>query len=115
MSSTPIEKMWGGALKQQVIDSGATLVVRPDSGNPPDVVEKCARLLDATFGSTINGKGYKVLNHVRLIQGDGVNPDSIREILERLKHRPGSRPTTSRSAWAARCCRSWIATRRSSR
>jgi nicotinamide phosphoribosyltransferase len=80
-----IEHLWGSRLKQAVIDSGATLVVRPDSGNPPDVVEKCAVLLDRSFGSTVNGKGYKVLNHVRLIQGDGVNPDSIKQILERLK------------------------------
>jgi nicotinamide phosphoribosyltransferase len=80
-----IEHLWGGRLKQQVIDSGATLVVRPDSGNPPDVVEKCAVLLDRAYGSTTNGKGFKVLNHVRLIQGDGVNPGSIKETLERLK------------------------------
>ena len=80
-----IEHLWGSRLKQEVIDSGATLVVRPDSGNPPDVVEKCAQLLDRAFGSTLNSKGYKVLNHVRLIQGDGVNPVSIKEILERLK------------------------------
>lgn len=81
-----IEHLWGGRLKQQVIDSGATLVVRPDSGNPPDVVEKCAVLLDRAYGSTSNRKGYKVLNHVRLIQGDGVNHGSIQEILERLMH-----------------------------
>jgi nicotinamide phosphoribosyltransferase len=80
-----IEHLWGERLKQQVIDSGATLVVRPDSGNPPDVVEKCAVLLDRAYGSTTNGKGFKVLNHVRLIQGDGVNPASIKETLERLK------------------------------
>jgi nicotinamide phosphoribosyltransferase len=80
-----IEKLWGGALKDEVIASGATLVVRPDSGNPPDVVERCAMLLDQAFGSRVNRKGYKVLNHVRLIQGDGVNPTSIREILARLK------------------------------
>lgn len=80
-----IEHLWGSRLKQRVIDSGATLVVRPDSGNPPDVVEKCAILLDRAFGSDINGKGFKVLKHVRLIQGDGVNPSSIKEILERLK------------------------------
>ena len=80
-----IEHLWGSRLKQQVIDSGATLVVRPDSGNPPDVVEKCARLLDKAFGSELNSKGFKVLKHVRLIQGDGVNPASIKEILERLK------------------------------
>ena len=80
-----IEQFWGGSLKQQVIDSGATLVVRPDSGDPADVVEKCAMLLDKTFGSTVNSRGYKVLNHVRILQGDGVNPTSIGEILERVK------------------------------
>lgn len=80
-----IEKLWGGSLKREVIASGATLVVRPDSGNPPDVVERCAVLLDRAFGSVVNRKGFKVLNHVRLIQGDGINPTSIREILERLK------------------------------
>lgn len=80
-----VEFLWGSRLKQQVIDSGATLVVRPDSGNPPDVVERCAVLLDRAYGSTLNSKGFKVLNHVRIIQGDGVNADSIREILERLK------------------------------
>ena len=80
-----IEHLWGGRLKQRVIDSGATLVVRPDSGNPPDVVEKCAVLLDRAYGSDMNSKGYKVLRNVRLIQGDGVNPTSIKEILERLK------------------------------
>lgn len=80
-----IEHLWGERLKQAVIDSGATLVVRPDSGNPPDVVEKCAVLLDRAYGSDVNSKGYKVLKHVRLIQGDGVNPTSIGEILERMK------------------------------
>ena len=80
-----IEHLWGSRLKQEVIDSGATLVIRPDSGNPADVVEKCAVLLDRAYGSALNGKGFKVLNHVRLIQGDGVNPTSIGEILERLK------------------------------
>jgi len=80
-----IEHLWGGRLKQQVIESGATLVVRPDSGNPPDVVEKCAVLLERAYGTTTNRKGFKVLNHVRLIQGDGVNETSIQEILERLK------------------------------
>ena len=32
----------------------------------------------------INGKGYRVLNHVRVIQGDGINPDTIRAILQRI-------------------------------
>jgi len=38
-------------------------------------------LLDEKFGSTVNSKGYKVLNNVRVIQGDGINEHSIQEIL----------------------------------
>ena len=76
-----IEKMWGGALRQKVIDSGATLVVRPDSGNPSKVVLACIKMLDAKFGTTVNNKGFKVLKNVRVIQGDGINIDSISQIL----------------------------------
>jgi nicotinamide phosphoribosyltransferase len=76
-----INRFWGEELRQQVIDSGATLVVRPDSGDPPAVVRMAVRALDAKFGHTVNTKGYKVLNHVRVIQGDGINEDSIKEIL----------------------------------
>jgi nicotinamide phosphoribosyltransferase len=79
-----VRDLWGGELRQAVIDSGATLVVRPDSGDPAAIVAETLRLLDQTFGSTVNGKGYKVLNHVRVIQGDGVNPASIAAILERI-------------------------------
>lgn len=79
-----VRDLWGGTLRQAVIDSGATLVVRPDSGDPVTIVAETLRLLDQTFGSTVNGKGYKVLNHVRVIQGDGVNPVSIAAILERI-------------------------------
>lgn len=79
-----IENIWGTELRQQVIDSGATLVIRPDSGNPVEVIKKCIRLLDAKFGHTINDNGYRVLKNVKLIQGDGVNPESIAEILETI-------------------------------
>jgi len=68
-------------LKEDVINSGATVVIRPDSGEPATVVSACLRLLDEHFGSTINDKGFKVLNNVRVIQGDGINHESINEIL----------------------------------
>ena len=79
-----IREHWGKTLKDEVIASGATLVVRPDSGDPVDVVHQCMMLLDEAFGHSVNGKGYKVLNHVRVIQGDGISPNTIRAILERL-------------------------------
>ncbi len=80
-----VEKIWGEQLKQEVIDSGATVVIRPDSGEPVEVVSKVAQLLGGKFGFDINSKGYKVLKNVRIIQGDGVNQNSIRQILQRLK------------------------------
>jgi len=80
-----VENIWGKALREEVINSEAIVVVRPDSGHPPTVVLKVVQLLDKSFGSKINVKGFKVLNNVRVIQGDGVNEDSIREILEALK------------------------------
>ncbi len=79
-----IVEHWGRTLRQEVIDSGATVVIRPDSGDPVGVVHQCLELLDEAFGHTVNGKGYKVLNHVRVIQGDGINPTSIRAILDRI-------------------------------
>lgn len=80
-----VEKIWGEQLRQEVIDSGATIVIRPDSGEPIEVVSKIAHLLADKFGVDINSKGYKVLKNVRVIQGDGVNEQSIHEILQRLK------------------------------
>jgi nicotinamide phosphoribosyltransferase len=77
-----ISNLWGTELKEEIIKSGATLVIRPDSGIPTEVVPKCLQLMEEKFGVTINSKGFKVLNYVRLIQGDGVNPTSIKQILD---------------------------------
>ena len=73
--------LWGEELRQQVIDSGATVVIRPDSGDPDVVCRKLVQILGDKFGYTTNDKGYKVLNNVRIIQGDGVNENTIRTIL----------------------------------
>jgi nicotinamide phosphoribosyltransferase len=78
-------KMWStGDLKQQVIDSGATVVIRPDSGDPVEVMPKMIQILSEGFGYTTNDKGYKVLNNVRMIWGDGINPLSIQSILRTM-------------------------------
>jgi nicotinamide phosphoribosyltransferase len=80
------EKLWGEVLKDEILGRNGTLVVRPDSGVPKDVVLKCVEILGDKIGFTINEKGYKVLNpKIRVIQGDGVNYESIGEILENLK------------------------------
>ena len=74
-------KLWGEELRQKVIDSGATVVIRPDSGDPEFVCRTLVQILHEKFGAVKNDKGFFVLNNVRLIQGDGVNEASIRNIL----------------------------------
>jgi len=74
-------KLWGEDLRQLVIDSGATVVIRPDSGDPVEVNRRLVEILGEKFGYTVNSKGFRVLNNVRLIQGDGVNELTIRSIL----------------------------------
>ena len=76
------ENIWGEELRQEVIDSGAVVVIRPDSGEPVEVVVNGLKILEQKFGSVRNDKGYRLLNNVRIIQGDGINPEMIVEILE---------------------------------
>jgi nicotinamide phosphoribosyltransferase len=81
-----VENLWGDELRDEVKNSGGTLVIRPDSGNPPEVVLKCLQILERKVGMEKNLRGYKVLpDYFRLIQGDGVNEDSIAEILSVMK------------------------------
>jgi nicotinamide phosphoribosyltransferase len=81
-----VENFWGDTLRDEVKESGATLVIRPDSGYPAHVVLMCLQALERKVGMTQNMRGYKVLpNYFRIIQGDGVNEESIREILSTMK------------------------------
>ncbi len=83
-----IDNLWGGELKAAVIAGGGTLVIRPDSGDPVQVVSTALEKLMAKFGFTVNGKGYKVLPAcVRVIQGDGVSLTSIEAILAEMQRR----------------------------
>jgi nicotinamide phosphoribosyltransferase len=76
-----VDELWGEALRAEVVASGATLVVRPDSGEPTEIVPRLLAHLGAKFGYDVNAKGYKVLRHVRAIQGDGVDVESLPRIL----------------------------------
>lgn len=72
----------GGALKDKIeARPNGFIVVRPDSGDPVEIVPHTLRMLDQKFGSTVNSKGFRVLNpKVRVIQGDGINMQSIQDI-----------------------------------
>jgi len=81
-----LENVWGGELRPQIEASGATLVVRPDSGEPASVVLQTLQTLERKVGAPRNGRGYKQLpKWLRVIQGDGIDHGSIAEILATLK------------------------------
>jgi nicotinamide phosphoribosyltransferase len=73
-----------GALKEEIEMTHATLIIRPDSGFPPDVALACLNILESYFGSTVNGKGYKVLNTVRMIYGDSIDCSMIDRVLYKI-------------------------------
>jgi len=80
------EEYWGEELKAEILNRKGTLVIRPDSGDPVMTLLKIFEILFNKFGYTVNEKGFKVLPpQVRVIQGDGVNYEAIKEIYLALK------------------------------
>ena len=86
------------ALKDIIMNRDGKLVVRPDSGDPIDIVtgtkvggktpeEKgLIECLWDTFGGTVNEQGYKVLDpHIGAIYGDSINLERATVISERLE------------------------------
>jgi len=50
-----------------------TVVIRPDSGDIPDIDIDVFHAIESVFGSEENAKGFRVLpDYVRMIQGDGI-------------------------------------------
>lgn len=80
-----VRENWCGTNKEAVLAMNARLVLRPDSGNPPEMALAVIEELAKGYGTTVNDKGFMVLNDkVRVIYGDGINEESINEILQTL-------------------------------
>ena len=87
-------------LKQEVLARDGKVVVRPDSGDPVDIIcgnpkgktieesKGVIELLWETFGGITNEKGYKELDsHIGAIYGDSITLDRATQICERLKEK----------------------------
>ena len=90
-------------LKEEILARDGKIVIRPDSGDPVDIIcgthnyedttlytkpeEKgVIQLLWDIFGGTVNKQGYKVLDpHIGAIYGDSITPERQKAIYERLK------------------------------
>ncbi|MFG6080391.1 nicotinate phosphoribosyltransferase [Paracoccus litorisediminis] len=83
-----IREYWGGALKEHILARDGVLVVRPDSGDPVEIVPDVIEALMARFGYTMTAQGYRLLNpKVRVIQGDGINAESLVAIMDAMMAR----------------------------
>lgn len=99
-----IDHIYGVELKEKILSRDGVFVIRPDSGDPIKVLcgtsdrhvsddidaireaKGILQLLWERFGGTVNEKGFRVLNDkVRVLQGDGINIDSLGDILVALE------------------------------
>lgn len=73
-------------IKNLILNRDGCTVIRPDSGDPVEVNSKLLNILWNGFGGEYNSKGFKVIcDKIRIIQGDGINFESTRDILEMMK------------------------------
>jgi len=87
-------------LKEEIMARNGKLVIRPDSGDPVDIIcgesnsnvattpqnKGVIQLLWDAFGGTVNEQGYKVLDsHIGAIYGDSITIDRAEEICKRLE------------------------------
>jgi nicotinamide phosphoribosyltransferase len=87
-------------LKEEILARDGKLVIRPDSGDPVDILcgsestlhtgspegKGVIELLWDVFGGTTNEQGYKVLDsHIGAIYGDSITIDRADEICRRLE------------------------------
>lgn len=78
-----VKDYWGETLKNDVLARNGVLVVRPDSGDPLEIVPDVIEALMAKFGYSLTKTGYRILpEKIRVIQGDGVNKESILQIMD---------------------------------
>jgi nicotinamide phosphoribosyltransferase len=78
-----------GEMKTKIeSDDYPIFVIRPDSGNPVEVIGAIINIMeDNSVKFTMNDKDYKVWNKYRIIWGDGINMESMKEILEYVTER----------------------------
>lgn len=80
------EMVCSDEIRPLIANSGGTLVVRPDSGKPSEVLPRMFELFEKHLPKgeiTINSKGKKVLPfYLRIIWGDGINRRSMKDLLQ---------------------------------
>lgn len=86
-----VMNVFGDEFKADIMEAsrnGGRVVIRPDSGDPVEVITKTLEILGEKFKDEIktNRKGYKVLPPgLRILQGDGIDMDTVGDILKAVQ------------------------------
>lgn len=73
--------------KDLIIQKNLKLVLRPDSGDPIDMIVKISEALERAVGVSRNKKSFKVFHdNFGIIYGDSMTPDMIHNVLYKLMH-----------------------------
>lgn len=79
------EFIYGEELRDLIMQRDGVLVIRPDSGDIIPTMLRILEILGRKFGTTVNSKGFRVLPpQVRVLQGDGMNINTIRDLCAAL-------------------------------
>ena len=80
-----VDKVWcDPEIIEKFREKNITPVIRPDSGDPIEMVLYALNATEKAWGITTNTKGYKVLNGIRVIQGDGMDYAAIVELYDAI-------------------------------
>ena len=82
-SFNALNSFWcSNEIVENIKTKDSTIVIRVDSGDPVEEVLSALNILQNTYGYVYNSKGYRVLNNVRVLQGDGIDIDIVEKILQ---------------------------------
>lgn len=70
----------GSSIRKMLVEAGAKLVLRPDSGDQEEIIGWTARAMKAAGVCYPNNKGYTTSDIFSVIWGDGVTPETINKM-----------------------------------
>jgi len=65
--------------QDRIRNKNGTVVIRPDSGDMHEVLPRVYQSMCELFDKTQNAKGYYVFDRAKVLQGDGINEETVIE------------------------------------
>lgn len=85
-----VDFVTSGKMKEKIeSDNYPIFVIRPDSGDPIEVIDNILEtlIMKNKVSYKVNSKGFVVFNKYRIIWGDGITPEQIDKILNKFCNR----------------------------